>query len=348
MPGVETERGDQGAWWRSILLSLVALAAILLLVWVGRPWSWLESPAQPQVVVLYCFSTLDDVMQERLLPAFRREWERETGQAVELVATFAGSGDITSRILAEVTAEIAIVSSELDAYRLPAPWRSWRELPHGGVLVRTPLVIAVRDGNPKGLQGFADLAGQGLALVHGDPETSGAAQLAILAEYASARRRGGDGEAAFRQLLATWRNVTVRPPTAREARRRFEAGEGDALVSYEADLIGSPSRARVAGEIVHPASTIVAEPVVVKIEKNIDERRRRAVDALVEFLWTREAQQILVEYGFESVYDELNVARPGGVGAASRFTLAEVGGATARREILDKVWRDRVVPELRR
>ncbi len=206
----------------------------------------------------------------------------------------------------------------------------------------------VREGNPKQIRGYEDLGREGVSLLHGDPVTSGAAELAILASYGSALRRLGDREAAFQQLLGIWRNVTVRPPTARAARNRFAGGEGDALITYEEDALGSPARARIAGEIVYPAGTIVAEPIVVKIEKNIQDRQRRLVDAFVEFLWTREAQEILVEYGFQSVYEELNLAR-GDFGAlADPFTLSEIGGAAARGEILERVWRDRILPELQR
>jgi len=345
MPDFQSDRMYRRA--RAIVIAVVLVAAVLV-AWLAPRFGWFQRPKPPRVVVLYCFSTLDDVMQNRLLPAFREQWLRDQGEAVEFVATFAGSGGITDRILDKYPAEIAIVSSELDAYRLPVAWRSWRELPHNGILARTPLVIVVRRGNPKNIRGFEDLGREGIDLLHGDPATSGAAELAILAEYGSALRRHGDSERASQQLLGIWRNVTTQLPTAREARSRFETGEGDALVTYEEDAIGSPSRARIEGDVVYPVSTIVAEPVVVKIEKNIDDRQRRLFDAFVEFLWTREAQQILVDYGFHSVYEELNASRGDLATIEDPFTLSGVGGASARRDVLERVWRDRVVPQLRR
>ncbi len=337
----------RGGWARGGVAALV-LVAVVAVGWLGSRFEWFGRSEKPRVVVLYCFSTLDDVMQDRLLPAFRERWRREQGESVEFVATFAGSGDITDRILRRYPAEIAVVSSELDAHRLPAPWRAWRELPHDGILARTPIVIIVRKGNPKNIRGFEDLRREGIELLHGDPATSGAAQLAILAEYGSALRRDGDSELAFQQLLGIWRNVKAQLPTAREARNRFESGEGDALVTYEEDAIGSPSRARIDGEIVYPAGTIVAEPVVVKIEKNIDDRQRRLVDSFVEFLWTREAQQMLADYGFRSVDEGWEASRRDLPTIEDPFTLSEVGGAAARHEILERVWKARIVPELRR
>ena len=345
MPRAETERTTRSA---GRTVAALVIGAVILLGWLGLRSGWFPAKSETRVVVLYCFSALDDATQDRLLPAFRERWQREQGETVEFVVTFAGSGDITKRILAEYPAQIAIVSSELDAHRLPALWRSWRELPHNGILVRTPLVIVTREGIPQNIRDFADLSGEGIELLHSDPATSGAAELAILAEYGSALRRTGDRELAFQQLLGIWSNVTGQPATAREARNRFESGEGDAFVTYAADAVARPSRPQIEGTIVPPSSTIVAEPVVVKIEKNIDEKNRRVVDAFIEFLWTREAQQVLVEYGFESVDDELNVSADVLAPIEDRFTLNDVGGAAARRDILEKVWKDRIVPELKR
>ena len=160
---------------RAVRLVVIMVVVVVLLVWLGQRTGW--SPAkQPRIVALYCYSTLDEVMQEALLPSFRAFWLREQGEEVEFVTTLAGSGEITDKILSRYPAEVAIVSSELDAYRLPVPWESWRELPYEGVLARTPLVIVVREGNPKAIVRFEDLARGGIDVIHGDPMRSGLAE----------------------------------------------------------------------------------------------------------------------------------------------------------------------------
>ncbi len=52
----------------------------------------------------------------------------------------------------------------------------WHSLPHQGILSRSPLVIAVRPGNPLGIADWADLARPGVRVVHADPGSSGGAQ----------------------------------------------------------------------------------------------------------------------------------------------------------------------------
>lgn len=320
------------------------LVVIALAIWAGRQSGWLLPSKQHRVLVVYCYSTLDDVLQDGLFPAFREVWRAEHGETVELVATFAGSGEITSRIVERVPAELAIVSSEVDAIRLPARWLSWRKQPHRGVLARTPLLIVVRKGNPRGIRGFGDLGEEGLELLHGDPATSGAAELTILAAYGSDLRRSGSRDDAFRRLLALWHNVAFELPNAREVRERFESGQGDAFVTYEQDVLEHPSRERIDAELVYPRPTILVEPIVVRIDRNVDARNADLVDAFLRFLWTRDAQEILVEHGFRSVLQELDGSRPDFAPVEEAFTLSDLGGITARKKILEEVWQDRVVP----
>ncbi len=329
------------------ILIAVAVAAVVALAWLAPKLGW--SPArQPKLVVLYCYSTLDEVMQEALLPAFRAHWQEEHGEEVEFVTTFAGSGEITDRILDRYPAEVAIVSSELDAYRLPVPWKSWKELPHQGVLARTPLVIVVREGNPKAIHRFEGLSRTGIDLIHGDPLSSGLGNLAILAEYGSGLRRTGDQEIAFNQLLGIWRNAAVLLPDARQVHRHFDTGAGDVFIAYEQDAVGGPSNGPIRGEIVFPPSTIVGEPIVARIDKNITSKQQPLIEAFVSYLWSREAQKILVDYGFRSVNEDLNASSLY-LDFEDAFTLEDLGGATtARREILEGVWKDKVLPALGR
>lgn len=345
MTGIDPRRTNRRT---GVVVGVVVLVAALVLVWMAWRRGWLVAEKPPQVVVLYAFSVLDDVMEDRLLPAFREARRREHGEGVEFATTFAGSGQITDRILAKVPAEVAIVSSEVDAYRLPAPWQAWRELPHRGVLVRSPIVLVTRPGNPHGIREMADLARPGVEVLHADPATSGVGELAILAAYGAAPPGPGDGDPGLEQLLGIWHNVSARPATAREARSRFDGGEGDVLITYEAATLGSPSRPPISGEIVYPTRTLVAEPVVVVLERNVDPGQRELVRAFAEFLWSREAQEALVEYGFRSVDDELNRARPELATIAEPFTLEDVGGARARAQVLDRVWKSRVMPQLDR
>jgi ABC-type sulfate transport system substrate-binding protein len=246
---------------------------------------------------------------------------------------------------------VAILSLELDAQRLAEAGRvgegAWRSLPHHGILNRTPFIIMVRPGNPKGISGFADLARPGVGVVHPDPLTSGGAQWAILAEYGSALRRTRDPDSAHAELAGTWRNVVAQASSARAARTQFDSGFGDALITYEQEAIADAAKGKLHGEVVYPPSTILSEHVVVVVDPNVHGADRELVDAFVAFLWSPAAQRIFVEHGFRSVDDSLNIGNPLFGPIQDPFTVADLGEwPAAKADIIEAIWKARVLKEL--
>src|SRR5260370_11862054 len=141
---------------------LVTAAGLLLFGYAVWPWTPMARAARPpRTIVFYGFSILRDVIDKAVFPEFQRQWRKRTGERVELVSSFAGSGTITNQIILGVPAQLALLSLDLDAYKLAEarviPPENWRRLPFGGVVNRTPFIILVRSGNPKGIRDFRDL-----------------------------------------------------------------------------------------------------------------------------------------------------------------------------------------------
>ncbi|HSJ52878.1 MAG TPA: substrate-binding domain-containing protein [Anaerolineae bacterium] len=320
-------------------------------------WPWLpfgRDVASPRTVVFYGFSILDDVMTDAIFPAFQEEWQLRSGEQVEFIGSFAGSGTVTNQIIMGVPAHLALLSLELDAQRLAdagviAP-ESWRHLPYAGVVNRTPFIILVRPGNPRDIGDLADLARPGVGVVHPDPLTSGGANWAIVAEYgAGVRQSSGQLKGGHDLLLGIWRNVVAQAASARAARTQFENGFGDALITYEQEVLWDRTRGRLRGEIVYPQSTILSEHTLVVIDNHIAPDYRELMDAFVAFLWSDRAQRLFVEYGFRSVDESLNEANPAFGAIADPFLIDDFGGwARAKEEIVDGVWKDQVLQELGR
>jgi sulfate/thiosulfate transport system substrate-binding protein len=340
--------------WRLLLQRVLTICIVggLLLYAV---WPWLPGRRAPAVrtIILYGFSILGEMMNGAVFPEFQADWEARTGERVELVSAFSASGTVTNQMILGVPAEVAILSLELDALRLVeagvVPDPMWRDLPHGGVLNRTPFIILVRPGNPRAIEDFADLARPGVGVVHPDPLTSGGAQWALLAEYHSVRMLGGTDAEAYAQLEAIWHNVVAQAASARAVRTQFESGFGDALITYEQEVLSDRWRGRLEGEIVYPQSTIFSEHIVVVLDRNIAPDQRELIDAFVEFLWSEAAQRIYVDYGFRSVDEQLNAANPDFGLIPYPFTVDELGGwPQAKQEIVDGIWRDQVLPEVGR
>ncbi len=339
---------DLGSRLRAGLL-LAAGAALLLYAL----WPWLPVPGRPprpRTVVFYGFSILGEAMNGAVLPEFARRWRARTGERIEFVTSFAGSGTVTNQLILGVPAQAALLSLELDAERLAQAGAvragSWRRLPHGGVVNRTPFVLLVRKGNPLGIHDFADLGRPGVKVVHPDPLTSGGANWALLAEYGSAARRspGRATEAGYDALLGVWRHVVAQAASARAARTQFENGFGDVLVTYEQDVVGDAARGTLPGEIVYPPSTVLSEHTLVILDKNIAPADRPLIDALVAFLWSEPAQRLFVEHGFRSVDERLNAANPHFGVIRDPFLVRDFGGwDRVKKEIVDGIWKDRVL-----
>jgi len=261
-------------------------------------------------ITLYGFSIMKESLEKEIYPAFAAKWKQEHGVDVHFTSSFAGSETVTNQILQGVKAQIAILSIERDAQRLKDKGlvtSDWRLLPQKGIVNKTPFVILVRKGNPKGVKDFPDLAKPGIKLIHPDPISSGGAQWSILAIYGSelVKSQKQTGEAdharALQTLQAIWRNVISTPASAREARTTFELGNGDALVTYELDgLLMKQGNSKVDAEIVIPEATIFSEHPAVVVDRNVAASERPVIDAFMQYLWSDEAQRAFVKFQFRS------------------------------------------------
>jgi sulfate/thiosulfate-binding protein len=336
----------------------IVLLGVLLLYAL---WPWLPLPgraAPSRTVVFYGFSILGEVMNKRIFPAFQNEWEERTGERVEFISSFAGSGTIANQLIMGVPAEMALLSLELDAEKLSkagvVPARSWRRLPHQGVVNRTPFVILTRPANPLQIRDFADCARPGVKIVHPDPLTSGGANWAIVAEYGAGLRGAAasgpktQGSDPGRELLAgIWRNVVAQAASARAARTQFENGFGDVLITYEQELLSDKMRSRLKGEIVYPRSTILSEHTLVVLHRNVSHAEHRVVDAFVEFLYSERGQRLFVQEGFRSVDERLDAGNTNFGNIADPFLIKDFGGwSRAKKDIVDDVWKKQVLKQL--
>ena len=303
-------------------------------------------------ITLYGFSIMKESLEKAIFPGFTAKWKQEHGQAVQFQSSFAGSETVTNQVLQGAPAEIAILSIERDAQRLKNGGfviADWRSMPARGIVNKTPFVIIVRRGNPKGIRDFPDLAKPGIRLIHPDPVSSGGAQWSILAIYGSelkkseAESKEQDKPRALQTLRAIWGHVISTPGSAREARTTFELGNGDALITYELEgLLMKEANAPI--EIVVPRSTIFSEHPAVVIDKNVTTAKRPVIDAFMQYLWSDEAQEAFVKFHFYSTTnDAFNQANTGFGHIEIPFAIDYFGGwDKAYPEVIEKIFRDQV------
>ena len=327
--------------------------AILILALLGG--SCLPKPPAESgdiTITLYGFSVMKESLEKAIFPGFTAKWKQQHGQVVLFQSSFAGSETVTNQILRGAPADIAILSIERDVQRLQKDGfvtADWHALPAHGIVNKTPFVIVVRQGNPKGITDFPDLAKPGVRLIHPDPISSGGAQWSILAIYGSELKKSekefGEADAgrALQTLRAVWKNVISTPGSAREARTTFELGNGDALITYELEgLLMKEAGAPI--EVVTPQSTIFSEHPAVVIDRNVTASERPVIDAFMEYLWSDEAQQAFVKFHFYSTTnDAFNQANTAFGHIEMPFGIDYFHGwDRAYPEVIERVFRDQV------
>ncbi len=305
-------------------------------------------------ITLYGFSIMKEPLEKAIFPAFVAKAKAEHNIDIRFTSSFAGSETVTNQILQGVKAQIAILSIERDAQRLKDKGlvtSDWHLLPQKGIVNKTPFVILVRKGNPKGIHDFSDLGKPGIKLIHPDPISSGGAQWSLLAMYGSelvkSEKQTGvaDRTRALQTLQAIWRNVISTPASAREARTTFELGNGDALVTYELDgLLMKQLNSNADAEIVIPEATIFSEHPAVVIDRNVSAADRQVIDAFMQYLWSDEAQRAFVKFNFRSTTsDALSQENKELATIKYPFTVDYFGGwDKAYPEIIEGVFRDQV------
>ncbi|HLL62679.1 MAG TPA: sulfate ABC transporter substrate-binding protein [Propionibacteriaceae bacterium] len=194
--------------------------------------------------------------------AIQAKWaETEDGQGVVWEQSYGASGDQSRAVANGLEADYVNFSLEGDITRLVDAGlvaEDWNAGPTKGIVSDSVVVLVVPEGNPKNIQGWADLTEPGVRIVTPNPASSGSARWNILAAYHQAVAAGGSEADAKEYLTDFFRNVVALPGSGRDATNAFLQGTADVLISYENEAI----LARQSGEkfdYVVPDDTLLIE-----------------------------------------------------------------------------------------
>ena len=239
--------------------------------------------------------------------AFARYWQRRTGDTVTIHQSHSGSGKQARSVIDGLKADVITLALAYDidavaekAGLLPVDWQS--RLPHNSSPYTSTIVFLVRKGNPKAIRDWDDLVRPGISVITPNPKTSGGARWNYLAAWGYALRRPHGNEARAREFVtALYKNVPVLDPGARGSTTTFaQRGLGDVLISWENEaFLAVKEFGADKLEIVAPSVSILAEPPVAIVDKVVDKRgTRKLAEAYVEYLYSREAQELVSRHFF--------------------------------------------------
>src|SRR5439155_4212156 len=127
----------------------------------------------------------------KIIPLFKQRWKDQTGQDLTFQESYLGSGAQSRAIVEGFEADIAALSLAPDINNIAKAGlitHDWTATPTQGMVSDSVVSFAVRQGHPKGIKDWADLAKPGLQVLTPNPKTSGGAQGNILPLYGAAKR----------------------------------------------------------------------------------------------------------------------------------------------------------------
>jgi sulfate/thiosulfate transport system substrate-binding protein len=247
--------------------------------------------------------------------AFAGWWKGKTGQTVKIDQSHGGSGKQARSVIDGLQADVVTLALGADideiaarAKLLPANWQS--RLPNNSTPYTSTIVFLVRKGNPKKIKDWADLLKPGVAVITPNPKTSGGARWAYLAAWAYGLKAGGPA-AAQDYVEKLYKNVPVLDTGARASTTTFAQRQlGDVLLSWENEAYLTIEEFGPNFDIIYPSISILAEPPVALVDKNVDRHKTRTLAlGYLNFLYSPLAQDIIAK----------NFYRPRNAAAAAKY-----------------------------
>jgi len=233
--------------------------------------------------------------------AFARYWKARTGQEVSILQSHGGSGKQARSVIDGVAADVVTLAlaGDVDALvkkasLLPKDWQ--QRLKYNSAPYTSTIVFLVRKGNPKAIKDWDDLIKPGVAVITPNPRTSGGARWNYLAAWEFAKRKNGGSETQAREFVRSlYKNVPVLDMGARGSTNTFvQRHVGDVLVAWENEaLLAIQEAGAEKFQIVVPSISILTEPTVAVVDKNVEQKGTRAVaTAYLDYLYSDEGQDI--------------------------------------------------------
>lgn len=272
--------------------------------------------------------------------AFAKTWKAKSGDDVKIKQSHGGSGKQARSVIDGLEADVATLGLAYDIDALAerglvqGNWEA--RLPHNSSPYTSTIVLLVRKGNPKGIKDWNDLVRPGVSVITPNPKTSGGARWNHLAAWGYALRQPGGNEASAKEFLRKlYKNVPVLDSGARGATTTFvERGIGDVLIAWENEAyLAVKELGPDKFDIIAPSVSILAEPPVAVVDKNVDKHHTRKVaEAYLNFLYTDEAQTIIAKNYYRPATPKAAKQYASQFPQIKLFTVADVAGNWAKAQ----------------
>ncbi|WEK53392.1 MAG: sulfate ABC transporter substrate-binding protein [Candidatus Cohnella colombiensis] len=241
-------------------------------------------------------------LYESFNKSFAAHWKETTGGVIEIKQSHGGSGKQGRAVIDGLEADVVTLALGYDidaiaeAGLIDPDWQ--KEFEHNSTPYTSTIVFLVRKGNPKGINDWGDLIKDGIQVITPNPKTSGGARWNYLAAWGYATKTLGYDEAQTLDFLKKlFQNVPVLDTGARGSTTTFVEKEiGDVLLAWENEAYLALKEYGDAYEIVTPSISILAEPPVAIVDKNVDKHgTREAAEQYLKYLYTEAGQEVAAQ-----------------------------------------------------
>lgn len=233
--------------------------------------------------------------------AFGTYWKEKTGQQVVFQQSYGGSGKQARSVIDGLQADVVTLALAYDIAEianarqlLNVDWQT--EFESNSSPYTSTIVFLVRKGNPNNIKDWDDLIKKDVSIITPNPKTSGGARWNYLAAWGYADKKFDGDETQIKQFMKDlYGNVEVLDSGARGATTTFVEREiGDVLITWENEAYLSLDKlGKDEYEIITPSLSILAEPPVAVIDKNVDKKGTREVaEGFLNYLYSEEGQEI--------------------------------------------------------
>jgi sulfate transport system substrate-binding protein len=233
--------------------------------------------------------------------AFVAEWNAKRVGTVTIKQSHGGSGAQSRSVIDGLDADVVTLALAYDIDAIAAKGliaKNWQtRLPQNATPYTSTIVFLVRKGNPWKIKDWPDLIKPGVQVITPNPKTSGGARWSFLAAWAYALKApGGNADKAKSFVQSLYHHVPVLDSGARGSTTTFaQRGIGDVLLSWENEAhLALKEQGGDQFQIVYPPVSILAEPPVALVDKNVDRHKTRPVaEAYLNFLYSKKGQEIV-------------------------------------------------------
>lgn len=265
--------------------------------------------------------------------AFAKYWKAKTGQDVTIKQSHGGSGRQARSIIDGLDADVATLAlaGDTDALHsngglIPKDWQ--KRLPLNSSPYTSTIVLVTRAGNPKNIKDWDDLVRPDVKVITPNPKTSGGARWNYLAAWEFAKRKYGSEAKAKEFVTKLYANVPVLDTGARGSSVTFaQRGQGDVFISWENEAYLLEKEFGNKVDFIYPSLSILAEPAVTVVDKNVDKKGTRAVaEEYLKYLYTEEAQDLIGKHFYRPTSAKAQAKYAKQLPKLNLFTIGEAFG----------------------